>query len=806
MAYPTKPTGNDIIPEYDFADGGTVGTISQGEYELGYEDFVTPVSGSVLGDKPLAEDFNLLMRQATMNARYAYEKAAMFEDYKRISYYGTTGTSLQTYITATGSNKAALVIDTTVTITSSISVPANIHIICTENGVFNISAGQTLTINGQFKAPLNQCFTGSGTVSFGQYMTQSYPEWFGYSGIVDDAPYIQKAINCLDHGIVTLSQSVYYLNTQIVCKTGVSICGVNTPTRNETNVPTIYVTYGSALPNSIAILLTDSVKISNINFTYPNQVSGTGITPPTVYGWTIGTDGTTTDDVELYNIFGLNPYKFMYLDNAGRVRLSNIKGQPIHTGIYMDRVYDEPIMNDVHFWTFYSTDISGVYGWMLDNAIAFDFGRVDGLKSTNIFAYGYNTIVKTSNKGYGSFWGSISNIDGDIFHTMFDIQTIANGKFSNISAYAADQQYSFLRTGSTVVGKALFSNVFIDDQTSVPIVISSTNGSFHFSNMAISNKWDSEVKFINESSAEVFVNSSNVSLIGGPGIVNGIHMPYLETDITASLTDFDMTNWTLGTPDAWTFLSGSNANVTQITDGIRLKLNNTNNSLHYVLPDVFKDRRKLYMLEFDYLPNDTTTDLTFRFFVKLQNDTGTKVAIDYSSAGGYAFVPKPLGETTKVRLPFMFAEDDDTQYQGILLEWQSYSYTTSNSIDITNIKMYEQKVESTTNSQLETLYKRIIDDSFGWYSPTVNGYLTGSKTHDFGTIGNGATATTTLTVTGARVGATVLVGLPTAAQVGFVWILGFVATDDTVSLMMHNLTGGNFSPGSATYKVMVLNL
>lgn len=80
--------------------------------------------------------------------------------------------------------------------------------------------------------------------------------------------------------------------------------------------------------------------------------------------------------------------------------------------------------------------------------------------------------------------------------------------------------------------------------------------------------------------------------------------------------------------------------------------------------------------------------------------------------------------------------------------------------------------------------------------------LTGSKTHDFADTADGARVTTTVTVTGAALGDFV-----TAVSVGVdqagVMLDGYVSAADTVTVTLHNETGGAVNLASTTLRALV---
>ena len=107
-------------------------------------------------------------------------------------------------------------------------------------------------------------------------------------------------------------------------------------------------------------------------------------------------------------------------------------------------------------------------------------------------------------------------------------------------------------------------------------------------------------------------------------------------------------------------------------------------------------------------------------------------------------------------------------------------------------------IPSRAHSQLQS----IQGGSVGSYYHMTKA-LSGSKTHDYGSIGAVATATTTLTVTGAAAGDTVLVTPSTALEAGIV-VYGYVSAADTVTIVANNPTAGAIDPASRTYYVSVI--
>lgn len=82
--------------------------------------------------------------------------------------------------------------------------------------------------------------------------------------------------------------------------------------------------------------------------------------------------------------------------------------------------------------------------------------------------------------------------------------------------------------------------------------------------------------------------------------------------------------------------------------------------------------------------------------------------------------------------------------------------------------------------------------------------LVGTRTIDIGSIAAGAVEPFTITVTGAKVGTnqTVEISAPSALDAGLVWC-GHVTADDTVTVRVHNTTGGAIDPASGVWAARV---
>lgn len=121
--------------------------------------------------------------------------------------------TLQDALNAIGTQAKTLLIQKNITITANTTIPPNVNLWFSPQGVITVNNGVTLTINGGITAGLWQIFAGAGTVvGKNAKITACYPEWFGgkiNDQTVDNSPAFDKAQKFFPS--VKLSIGDYYL-------------------------------------------------------------------------------------------------------------------------------------------------------------------------------------------------------------------------------------------------------------------------------------------------------------------------------------------------------------------------------------------------------------------------------------------------------------------------------------------------------------------------------------------------------------------------------------------------------------------
>lgn len=134
--------------------------------------------------------------------------------------YGVVGTqtAISAAISAIGSdNRTLYLCPGTWSITSDLTIPANITLKPERGAILSIATTKTLTINGSFDAGLHQVFScvGTGKVVFGAgSVKEVYPQWWGAvaDGTTDDRVAIQAAIDSLLLGFVYFPNGTYIVS------------------------------------------------------------------------------------------------------------------------------------------------------------------------------------------------------------------------------------------------------------------------------------------------------------------------------------------------------------------------------------------------------------------------------------------------------------------------------------------------------------------------------------------------------------------------------------------------------------------
>ena len=153
---------------------------------------------------------------------------------------------------------------------------------------------------------------------------------------------------------------------------------------------------------------------------------------PTPYPWAIKMRGKNPSvvDVEL-----LNPYNAIDASDNERALIRNVHGQPLHLGIFVDKIYDIGRIENVHFNPWWSMKPK-LFRWQMENGRAFVFKRTDWHYVLNTFCFGYSVGYEFGGSDSGVCNGNFLGIGADSCHTSVLVEQsapfgllITNGEF-----------------------------------------------------------------------------------------------------------------------------------------------------------------------------------------------------------------------------------------------------------------------------------------------------------------------------------------------------------------------------------------
>lgn len=215
-------------------------------------------------------------------------------------------------------------------------------------------------------------------------------------GRVDDTAPIQKALDAAGQqggNVVLLPRGDYLIAGSLSVPEYVTLQGVfRAPTNGG-------FAWKNATPDSGSCLLAVGGKGKpdgepliglNLNSTlfgvkifYPEQTISN---PPVEYPWTVR---KLDRNVSLVDVTILNPWQAVdFGSHHGRFYISGLFGQPLRTGLFVDKCGDATLVENVHFEPFWRPQIK-LMEFTANEGTAFRFGRTDWQYMLNCFAIMY---------------------------------------------------------------------------------------------------------------------------------------------------------------------------------------------------------------------------------------------------------------------------------------------------------------------------------------------------------------------------------------------------------------------------------
>jgi len=169
----------------------------------------------------------------------------------------------------------------------------------------------------------------------------------------------------------------------------------------------------------------------------------------------------------------------------------------------------------------------------------------------------------------------------------------------------------------------------------------------------------------------------------------------------------------------------------------------------------------------------------------------------------FSLPPAPRDDNVEARTDWFNRVREALSRLGASLTWAVLDKTGSNLLDI----------ETRNHNDLQNIQGGTYHLSSTDYTDLTDGGATTLHTHelcykvtatlDFASITSNSTGTITVTVTGATIGYPVLLGAPGGLESGLIFC-GYVSAADTVTIRLHNVSGGSIDPANATWTVAVL--
>ena len=507
------------------------------------------------------------------------------------------------------------------------------------------------------------------------------------NGITDDTQAIQKAIDYAKankKSIVLFPSGRYRLSKgSITVKQGILLKGIDiVPAKSGfgSDLCQFEVTIGAGNTKTPAFIMESFSGMAGFAFLYPNQSKQAP--NPTPYGWTITTNGKASQDgITLRNLMLTNPYQGIKLDNGGQHTLENIYGQPIKTGIMIDRQYDVLRINNVHFWTFYSQPGQALYNWIEANGEAIVLHRTDGLQGTNWFAYGYRRGLHLADVGTGAPWLTANNILFDVCKEPVVIDAVAFLTLNNVTLTGANVSSS---QNGILINKTvndINSLIQISGLTGVNLTNSLVNKGVCTITASMKSKaFDGKnngvrwFDVINEND-DALLNittplrpGDDYRRIAGKMQINGVFTYQSLTDVTPN---------NFGAIHQW---EGAQGRVKSIPGGSRFNVIGAVSVAGYLLPPTIRNVPGVYLLEMTIKSYTNTGALgPAAFYPRLR---------DYPNGIDYHLSPHTTDPyfltATVVKIPFVINSGN------IYLDFVfgNATKTTNAYIDVTNVKLY----------------------------------------------------------------------------------------------------------------------
>jgi hypothetical protein len=545
-------------------------------------------------------------------------------------------------------------------------------------------------------------------------------------GVEDDSGAIQSAIDAASKTGASVHFPVgrYRITRTIRLRAYVTLIGEHRRKHNYDEKSTVIVVDFGDGESLNAIEYTIGCAIIGFAFYYPKQAVETA-SEPVVFGYTIAPLAShlvayapSANYCEFHDLWFQNSYKALRLESASGYHVSHIGGGPIHTGIYIERIYDVSYMHDVWFiaHAHYAVD-SNMNVWIQDNGRAFDLRKADGIVNVNLGCYGYKEGFYFDDwswygvpdaegvpRGHAACWGIFTNCQCDNTRYPIYAKFLSSVQFIGGHFITKNSRHASVTTGVDMNGNLRLVGCSFWGIPSVGIYVPSNSGRIVIDGCDFREDLNGvlSVPILVSGTAEVVISGcagikTRIPWGAGNVILDGF--PLFSADTDKAPTGFDMATWSGGVPTGWTASSAETLTELDSPDGVSLALTGLSGySLDYTIPGGLLTADSCYVLQFDLEIKAETTAFSLYFAIL---DAGNNILVrwgaNYPLWGVGTPPPKftvklPLlifGAMAKFRIAYLNSRDGGAS---------------NGTIEITNLKWYEQSTANTRQGQKDRIY------------------------------------------------------------------------------------------------------
>jgi hypothetical protein len=207
--------------------------------------------------------------------------------------------------------------------------------------------------------------------------------------------------------------------------------------------------------------LDESSAIHGYSVIYPSQDMTATI--PTVFPPTIAIN-PTVQNPSIGEINFVNSYSAIDArrDHA-TVKIKNVFGYPLAYGLRIGSMSDNDYIDTVHFQPLYgyrgeATSLNSLAGWINENGIALDLGRISHTKFNDVFAYGYLKGVNGYYQASGTNINNPGGLQGDVVFENCGFDSCYYPYYITHGSHVGNVHYGVTIDGGAIIPRDAFNS------------------------------------------------------------------------------------------------------------------------------------------------------------------------------------------------------------------------------------------------------------------------------------------------------------------------------------------------------------